>query len=40
MHYRAKIEGSAPPCGKVLGPVIGAYGEMSDDVYIIAEAVA
>ena len=26
--------------GKVLGPVVGAYGEMSDDVYVIAEAVA
>ena len=25
---------------KVLGPVVGAYGEMSDDVYVIAEAVA
>ena len=26
--------------GKVLGPVVGAYKEMSDDVYVIAEAVA
>ena len=26
--------------GRVLGPVVGAYGEMSDDVYVIAEAVA
>ena len=26
--------------GEVLGPVVGAYGEMSDDVYVIAEAVA
>ena len=26
--------------GKVLGPVVGAYGEMSDDAYVIAEAVA
>ena len=26
--------------GKVPGPVVGAYGEMSDDVYVIAEAVA
>ena len=26
--------------GKVLGPVVGAYGEMSDEVYLIAEAAA
>ena len=26
--------------GKVLGPVVGAVGEMSDDVYVVAEAVA
>ena len=26
--------------GKDLGPVVCAYGEMSDDVYVIAEAVA
>ena len=26
--------------GKVLGPVVGAVGEMSDGVYVIAEAVA
>ena len=26
--------------GRVLGPVVGAYGEMSDDVYVITEVVA
>ena len=26
--------------GRVLGPVVGAYGEMFDDVYVPAEAVA
>ena len=26
--------------GKVLGPVVGAYGEMSDNIYVTAEAVA
>ena len=26
--------------GRVVGSVVGAYGEMSDDVYVIAEAVA
>ena len=25
--------------GKVLGPVVGAYGEMPDDVYVISKAV-
>ena len=32
--------GSYGKRGKVLGPVVGAYGELSDDVYVIAEAVA
>ena len=37
------MKASSAPSGKsgwALGPVVGAFGEMSDDVYVIAEAAA